>query len=571
MKNILCFYGSHNSSATFVDKNDRVRVIELERHTKKRHAAFAKGLEDRLFGITDEQRKNFLEYISNTIHDPEKIDQIMFQELTRSDGNLISKYFPNAKFFGMNHHPAHAFCGQFQSGFDASIIFSIDGGGIDDGKTLYTKTFLADGHEMMELGTSDVNYGGSYQVIGKYISEIKKKYNDASHGDELSWAGKIMGLCAYGKVREEWVDCITEYYLTDKRTRIRGEVTDQPTPDGLWTCLVDVIFKKMYNEKLFPEKEKRLCPTDEPNSPLWGPEENCLSEQESYDLAATSQFVFEKCLFEMMKPVIDEHPERDVILVGGCALNVLYNQKLYEYISENFPGRKLYIPPNPDDGGLSLGYFFSHEDCTGLRGKDFVYEGIELLDRDDLQSHVKERNAKEVTTEEIVDIIKRGEIVGLVYGDSEIGPRALGNRSIICDPSFENMKDILNKKVKFREWYRPFAPVCLLEDADTYFHNVFESNYMSFAPKVKEEYHEQLKSITHVDGTSRLQTVSENGHKVFTDILNELKNRDEIPVILNTSFNIRGFPILTTIEDALHVLDNTELDHVVVEGYIFSK
>ena len=133
------------------------------------------------------------------------------------------------------------------------------------------------------------------------------------------------------------------------------------------------------------------------------------------------------------------------------------------------------------------------------------------------------------------------------------------------------MKDILNSKVKFREWYRPFAPVCILEDSNTYFDDVFESDFMSYAPKVKEEYRDVLPSITHIDGTARLQTVSKDGHKLFYNILKELKERNEIPVILNTSFNIKGAPILTTIEDALYVLDNTEMDYVYVEGFIFKK
>ena len=182
---------------------------------------------------------------------------------------------------------------------------------------------------------------------------------------------------------------------------------------------------------------------------------------------------------------------------------------------------------------------------------------------------VEERGAKKIDSKGIGDLLREGKILGLVYGNSEVGPRALGNRSIICDPSFLDMKDTLNKKVKFREWYRPFAPVCLLEDANDYFTDAFESNYMSYAPSVKDKYREKLPSITHEDGTARLQTVTKDQHFVFWSILNEMKNRAGIPVILNTSFNIKGLPILTSIEDALYVLDNTEMDYVVVEDYIF--
>ena len=157
-----------------------------------------------------------------------------------------------------------------------------------------------------------------------------------------------------------------------------------------------------------------------------------------------------------------------------------------------------------------------------------------------------------------------------VYGDSEVGPRALGNRSIVCDPNIADMKDILNSKVKFREWYRPFAPFCKKEDAHKYFDSPnFENlEYMSYAPKVKVD---TLPSITHVDGTARLQTVTEESHKHFYDLLTEFGKISDTNVLLNTSFNIRGYPILSWISDALYALENTEMDYVVIEDYLFES
>jgi carbamoyltransferase len=133
------------------------------------------------------------------------------------------------------------------------------------------------------------------------------------------------------------------------------------------------------------------------------------------------------------------------------------------------------------------------------------------------------------------------------------------------------MKDILNEKVKFREWFRPFAPVCRYEDKDKYFENAFHSKFMSYAPIVKTEHKDKLFSITHADGTARLQTIKETDHELFYKILNSIEKLGGIPIILNTSFNIKGLPILSSIEDALYVLENTKLDHVYIEGYIFSK
>ena len=149
-----------------------------------------------------------------------------------------------------------------------------------------------------------------------------------------------------------------------------------------------------------------------------------------------------------------------------------------------------------------------------------------------------------------------------------MGPRARGNRSIVCDPNIADMKDILNSKVKFREWYRPFAPFCKKEDAHKYFDspNFDNLEYMSYAPKVKVD---TLPSITHVDGTARLQTVTEESHSHFYELLTEFGKISETNVLLNTSFNIRGYPILSTIKDALYALENTEMDYVVIEDYLF--
>ena len=135
------------------------------------------------------------------------------------------------------------------------------------------------------------------------------------------------------------------------------------------------------------------------------------------------------------------------------------------------------------------------------------------------------------------------------------------------------MKDILNSKVKFREWYRPFAPFCKKEDAHLYFEspNFKNLEFMSYAPKVKDEYIKKLPSITHIDNTARLQTVTEKSHKHFYELLTEFGKMSETNVLLNTSFNIRGLPILSTIEDALYALQNTEMDYVIIEDYLFSK
>jgi carbamoyltransferase len=202
---------------------------------------------------------------------------------------------------------------------------------------------------------------------------------------------------------------------------------------------------------------------------------------------------------------------------------------------------------------------------------DVTYIGSPALDRSELSKNLLERNGKPLNTTKLVTYILNGKIIGVVRDGSEHGPRALGNRSILCDPTFENMKDILNKKVKNREFYRPFAPVVRLEDVNKYFEWDKESRWMSFCPKVRKEYQSILKSITHIDGTARVQTVTPEQNNFLYNLLTELDKQKGIGVLLNTSFNIAGKPILNTYKDALWMLDNTQMDALVLEDYFIEK
>ena len=379
------------------------------------------------------------------------------------------------------------------------------------------------------MGKVPIDFGNPYGGIGFPISEIKPGPDSIFRS--LVYAGKVMGLCAYGEVREDWLNPTREYFGNADSNRHGSDI------ESLGLKLIGSPFTL-----------------------------NCLEGKDSYDLAATSQYVFEELFFNVFWRKIKNN-NLDVILVGGCALNVLLNQRLSEELEKI--GKKLFVPSNPNDCGLSLGQFLYHN--KHKIKDDVVYNGFEILDESDFEMFKDQYSATICDVSDIVDLVKDGKIIGIIGGGSEIGPRALGNRSIICDPSRKDMKDILNAKVKFREWFRPFAPVCRYEDKDIYFDKVYESKYMSFAPIVKEEYKSKLSSITHEDGTARLQTVRKGQHELFYDILTEMKERDLTAVILNTSFNIKGLPILTTIKDALYVLDNTELDYVYCKGYLFKK
>jgi carbamoyltransferase len=206
---------------------------------------------------------------------------------------------------------------------------------------------------------------------------------------------------------------------------------------------------------------------------------------------------------------------------------------------------------------------------------DSTYLGLELLDIDTLITTVQNGNfnftSKNLNLSELVDDIVDGKIVGCAVGRAEHGPRALGNRSIICNPTLPNMKQILNDKVKNREWYRPFAPVVRLEDVSRYFEWNKESRWMSFCPKVKEEWRDKLAAITHIDGTARVQTVTREQNPWLYELLTKFKEKTGIGVLLNTSFNVDGKPILSTIKDAFTILEKTQMDALVIEDFYIKK
>jgi len=516
MKNILpeetiSINGSHDCSCTFIDKDNHLRIYEYERFIKIRYAMFSKRLENYVsdgikLGTTDLDRHQFLDHIKKNLIN-ENIRLILHHDLfSDNDISLLKEFFPDAEFKYCNHHESHAYGAYHLSKFNKCLIFSVDGGGRDNGVVTTTNVYTCDHDDLKKIDCPGIDVGNPYNSSARLLADISG----------LGPAGKLMGLTAYGNVRMEWVDVFKQFYRTNNVGYLREKIN---------------IGQK-------------------------------LSGQIAWDVARTSQFVFEELLFQIVRDYVEKY-NLNVILTGGCALNVLFNQRIHEYLQPK--NLELYIPPNPNDCGLAHGMFVNEH--KNYSKDEICFSGVEILDENTIDdfNHPSEPFDMNV----IVEYLRQGKILAVIDGYSEVGPRALGNRSIICYPIFPNMKDILNSKVKFRQWFRPFAPVCKYEDKNKFFENAPDCKYMSFAPAVKKEWQSKLPSITHIDGTSRLQTVHPNNF--FYDLLDKMDKNGLVPVILNTSFNIKGRPILTTLHDAFHVLDVTELDYLLHGNKIYSK
>ncbi|HMV29975.1 MAG TPA: carbamoyltransferase C-terminal domain-containing protein, partial [Anaerolineales bacterium] len=292
--------------------------------------------------------------------------------------------------------------------------------------------------------------------------------------------------------------------------------------------------------------------------------------------AATVQAAWTESVIDLLKPYFGKY--ENLCVVGGCALNGVTN---YE-IQQLGVFKATHFVPNPSDCGLSAGaalYVYWNSGGNGTfdgYGEYFSpYLGSEVFDKNDLPALRTQYPNLDLDSELVATILAKlvnlDYMVGVIRGRYEVGPRALGNRSILCNPLNKDMKDIVNKKVKHREWYRPFAPIAISERAADYFTNTSDIPYMSVICYTKPEYQEVLPSITHVDGSSRLQTVGQDAHPFMHRTLKEFEKLTGMPIMLNTSFNPGGEPILNYYAVGLEMLKSTELDFVLIENTLFCK
>lgn len=524
---IISAYGSHNAAIAMYYKGN-YKVVEVER-----------WLNEKNIGLT-----NYM---------PSRMPQIVFDEIcdyllgetNRSDVDIFLTDYMNLKpkfhykqHLNYDHHMAHAATAFYQSPYKNSLVITFDGGG--DGA--YFNIYLANrNNDIKLLDKFNQDLGFPYMVLGDYLKDIKKE--SLSIGN-LVYAGKIMGLASYGTVNEKWLPYFDDFYSKFNyygNSYIGGA-------EARYNALTE-LFKNIGFDDF-----------DFENSRYDG--------QEAWDIAATSQKAFENQFFKFAKPYLDKYPDMPVAMAGGCALNVLLNSKLLK-----MRNNKVFVPPNVNDCGIAVGGLLNY--LKPETQVDLTYSGLPILDDMNFSSYIQDRSLivyENIGAKELAEYLSKGSIVGVVQGNSEHGSRALGNRSILCNP-VGNMKQILNDKVKHREWYRPFAPICKLEDTSKYFYfdeNV-ESRHMTFVAEVRDEWKEKLPAITHEDGSSRLQTVTSKQNELIYDLLTEFEKITGHGVLLNTSFNVNGKPILTRLSDALLILQQSEMDAVFYKNNLILK
>lgn len=427
----------------------------------------------------------------------------------------------NKKYLEISHHLAHAANAFFSSNFEKSIILSLDGGGEEtqDGinKTHESSFCLFYGeynkiYKILDLGMN-LDIGGAW-------SKITKEVFGLSSGPPIgNQCGTIMAMAAIGNEPEKYENDISEY-IVSKNTK---------------------------------------------NFEKW----KVLDEKEKYNLAASLQKSTEKIVLNTISSIIikfcKERNINNLCITGGVALNGLLNYSLLQKIEEI---KNIYIPPVPYDAGLAIGccqyiyysYLNNKRDITEINAspylgkkyhRDFIFNEIE-------KSKLQYTKA---TNEDVVKLLSDQKIISIFNEGSESGRRALGNRSILADPRNLNIKDILNSKIKHRQWFRPFAPMILREYVHEWFESDLESPYMNIIMPIKKEKQHLVPAIVHFDGTGRLQTVKKTDNEWLYDLLIKWNLLTGIPILLNTSFNDRE-PIVETPEHAINCYLKTKIDYL---------
>lgn len=439
------------------------------------------------------------------------------------------------------HHVAHMASAYYLSGFDRGALFTVDG----LGEMESTLTGEAEGNEIRIFEEDNTHWPNS---LGSLYAAATRYLGFAAHCDE----GKVMGLAPYGNPAIH-------------RSIFEEMITLQE--NGKFAFNLEFLRYPFRQHSHFSEKFLERCgPPREPNTQI---------TERHKDIAAAVQEATERVMLHVAQNLYERTHNKNLCLAGGVALNCVANGRILQETSFE----RIYVQPAANDAGTAAGaalhYYYAQNPNAPRRNLAHAYLGTGYSDEEMEKVLRKKYLSFERTRDacaKAASLLAKGKIIGWFNGRMEFGPRSLGNRSIITAPFPAEMKDILNAKVKKRESFRPFAPTVGEEDCGKYFDQTHESPFMLLTYKVKEECMQQVPAITHVDGTARVQTVTAEQNPDFYRLIGEFKKRTGIGVLLNTSFNIMGQPIVESPEEAIDCFLSTGIDCLVLNAkYIVIK
>jgi carbamoyltransferase len=586
---ISCYF--HDASAALLKDGELVAAAEEERFTRKKHDyEFPQNAIDFCLdvgGVTSGDldyvvffEKPFIKFerlLLSSMQTFPRSHKVFREAMITWLGDklwiktLIQKQLgvPATKILFSEHHLSHAASAFFCSGFDEAAIMTVDGVG--------------------EWTTASIGIGRGTEI--KLLKEIRFPHSlgllysafTAFLGFEVNEGEyKVMGMAPFGTPK--YMDKVY------KLIRIAKDASFDLDMDYFsFHHSPDQTFNQKFVDLFGPPRDpKALFFTPDTGYPSYFGDkpsnyEQLGKENQRYaDIAASIQAVTEEILVNMAREVQKETGLRKLCMAGGVALNSVANGRIL-----NETGfEELYIQPSAGDGGGSVGAaLYAYHTVLGKPRKfvmEHAYWGQEnspcVIERFLKESGIpyERMEREEKLIERVVDYLQNGKVIGWSQGRFEWGPRALGSRSILADPRRADMKDIVNVKIKFREPFRPFAPSVLAERTEEYFDlpnaaKHHPARFMLYVVDVKPEKREILPAITHVDGTGRLQTVRKEYNPRYYRLIETFGQATGVPIVLNTSFNLKGEPIVNTPAEAFNTFSKSGMDTLVLGNYVIEK
>ena len=520
-KNIIIgFHSGHDCSYCILENGVPVVHEELERVTRLKEGN-GDGLN--FFFERNPELKDKVSHFSHCHHAPGVRglgDVNLFDEMIKMTKEKGGDYHE------IGHHKSHAAHAHYSSRFDNSLIISLDAGGWDfNGTHSQLSSVCVFRGEKNKVNDVQLYPIEKLNIGGIWHDSLGPLFGLSSGPPKGNQAGTIMAMAAIGE--EEAF--INEFYSSFINP-------------GLFNQLIPTITTYI--------KEKEI---------------------NKYSVAKGLQKATEKIIKELIGLFIKED-DKYICFTGGVALNSVTMGKVLDWYPQL---EDIFIPIVPYDGGLSIGsaqYVYHHiMDNPKLKNKEYFkpYLGINYSEdrvKEDLEKFKDKVTIEIKNDEEVVKLLAKNNIISVFNGKSESGRRALGNRSILADPRSDKMKDLINEKVKHRQWFRPFAPSIIREETSEWFERFVDSPYMGVVVPFKKDKRDKVPAVVHLDGTGRLQTVSKDINEWYYNFLKVWQKESGVPILLNTSFNDRE-PIVETPEDAIKCFLGTDIDYLYFPQY----